>query len=96
MRRYGSVIGLRPEGEARYRELHAASHIRNYSIFERDGMLFSYFEYVGDDFDGDMAAIAADPVTQEWWTHTDPLQEKVPTAAPDEHWAPMEEVFHVD
>lgn len=107
MRRYGSVIGLRPEGEARYRELHAAvwpavldrlsaSHIRNYSIFERDGMLFSYFEYVGDDFDGDMAAIAADPVTQEWWTHTDPLQEKVPTAAPNEHWAPMEEVFHVD
>ncbi len=52
MKRYASVIGLRPEGEARYRELHAAvwpavldrlstSHIRNYSIFVRDGLLFS-------------------------------------------------------
>lgn len=107
MKRYGSVIGLRPEGETRYRELHAAvwpavlerlaaSHIHNYSIFLRDGILFSYFEYHGDDYAADMAAVAADPVTQEWWTHTDPLQEPILTAGPGEHWAPLEEVFHVD
>lgn len=107
MTRHGSVIELPPESEARYRELHAAvwpavldriarSNIRNYTIFLRDGVLFSYFEYVGEDFEADMAAMAADPVTQEWWTHTDPLQRRVATAAEGEQWAPMEEVFHVD
>ena len=107
MKRYGSVIELAPGAQERYVELHAAvwpavleriaaSNIRNYSIFLRDGVLFSYFEYVGEDFEADMAAMAADPVTQEWWTHTDPLQQRVATAQPGEHWAPMDEVFHVD
>lgn len=105
--RHGSVVRLRPEKEAEYRELHAAvwpsvlaqiaaSGIRNYTIFLRDGMLFSYFEYVGADFDADLAAMAADPETQRWWAVTDPCQQSVESAAPGEHWAPMEEVFHVD
>jgi len=28
--------------------------------------LSSYFEYVGNDFEADMAKMAADPTTQEW------------------------------
>ena len=47
IKRYGSVIGLKPEMEARYRELHAnawqsiqgrltASNVCNYSIFIAD------------------------------------------------------------
>jgi L-rhamnose mutarotase len=105
--RHGSVIRLRPEKEAEYRRLHEDvwpdvlrqirdSNIRNYTIFLRDGLLFAHFEYVGDDFQADMAAMAADPRTREWWALTDPCQEPLPTAAPGEHWAPMEEVFHVD
>ncbi len=107
MHRYGSVIRLRPEMEARYRELHAAvwpevlaqisaSNIRNYTIFLRDGVLFSYFEYVGEDFAGDMARMAQDPTTQQWWQLTDPCQERLPETPDGEQWAPMEEVFHVD
>ena len=107
MTRVGSVIRVRPEMEAEYRRLHAAvwpavlaqiadSNIHNYSIFLRDGLLFSYFEYVGEDLAADLARLAADPVTQEWWTHTDPCQQPVETAGPGEHWAPMEEVFLVD
>ena len=81
MKRYGSVIGLRPEKLDEYVRLHAAvwpdvlkmireCNIRNYSIYLRrlpDGChyLFSYFEYVGDDFAADMAKMAADPVTQQ-------------------------------
>lgn len=105
--RHGSVVRLRPEKEQEYRRLHAAvwptvleqiaaSNICNYSIFLRDGYLFSYFEYTGDDFGADMAAMAADPETQRWWAVTDPCQRPVESAAPGEHWAPMEEVFHVD
>jgi L-rhamnose mutarotase len=71
-------------------------HIRNYSIFLRDGLLFSYFEYIGADFDADMARMAEDPETRRWWELTDPCQQPVDTAADGEWWAPMVEVFHSD
>jgi len=68
VQRFASVIRLRPEKEAEYRVLHADAwpgvlaklrevHIRNYSIYLRDGILFSYLEYDGDDYDADMAAM---------------------------------------
>ncbi len=107
MRRFATVIRLRPEKEAEYRALHAAAwpdvlaalkraHIGNYSIFLRDGLLFSYLEYSGDDYAADTAAIAADPSTRAWWQLTDPCQEPVGSAAEGEWWAPAEEVFHLD
>jgi L-rhamnose mutarotase len=103
--RFASVIRLRPEKEAEYRALHAdawptvlatirAANIRNYSIFLRDGMLFSYFEYVGSDFAADMARMAEDPETRRWWQLTDPCQQPVETALDGQWWAPMIEVFH--
>ena len=104
------VIGLRPEKLAEYKKLHAAvwpnvlrmieeCHIRNYSIYLRqlgDGRhyLFSYFEYTGDDFDRDMARMAADPTTQEWWSVCMPCQEPLADRAPGEWWAGMEGVFY--
>ena len=54
------------------------SNIRNYSIYREGTQLFAYFEYVGDDFAADMAAMAADPETQRWWALTDALQEPLP------------------
>jgi len=107
VKRYGQVIQVRPEKLDEYKRLHAAvwpdvlkmiaqCNIRNYSIFHRDGLLFAYFEYVGDDFDADMAKMAADPTTQEWWSVCKPCQQPVSTAGPDEWWADMDEVFHCD
>lgn len=107
MKRYGTVIQVRPEKLAEYKELHAATwpgvleansacNIRNYSIYFRDGLLFSYFEYVGEDFDADMAKMKTFPEVQRWWKLTDPCQKPVETAAEGEWWAPMEEVFHQD
>ncbi|MEE4544886.1 L-rhamnose mutarotase [Streptomyces sp. V4-01] len=107
MQRHAAIIRLRPEREAEYRELHAAvwpdvlaalgrAHIGNYSIFLRDGQLFSYLEYTGDDYAADTAAIAADPATRAWWLLTDPCQQPVDGAAEGEWWAPLEEVFHLD
>ena len=71
MQRFGQVIGLKDEKLEEYKQLHAdawpevldrvaASNIRNFSIFLRklpDGKhyLFSYFEYVGNDFKADTA-----------------------------------------
>ena len=107
MKRYGWVIKVRPEKLEEYKRLHAAvwpgvlkmikeCNIQNYSIYYRDGQLFSYLEYTGSDFDADKAKMAADPVTQEWWKATDPCQEPVETAKEGEWWADMEEVFHMD
>jgi L-rhamnose mutarotase len=112
IQRYGSVVGLKDEKVSRYKELHAAawpdvlalikrSHLRNYSIYLRklaDGRhyLFSYFEYVGEDFAADMARIAAEPATQRWWAECVPCLELLPDRAPHEVWSPMEEVFHLD
>ncbi len=112
VRRYGWITGLKPEKVAYYQQLHAnpwpgvlrqiaASNIRNYSIYLReiDGrfFLFSYFEYIGDDFDADMARMEADPETQRWWRETGPCQIPPSDAARDgKIWADLEEVFHVD
>ncbi len=107
MQRYGMVIKVKPEKLEEYKALHAepwpavldrisACNIRNYSIYYKDGYLFSYFEYVGDDFDADMAKMAADPTTQAWWKLTDPCQEPLESRAEGEWWADMEEVFHHD
>lgn len=105
--RYGMVLKVRPERIEEYKEYHAAvwpgvakmiteCNITNYSIYLKDGFLFSYFEYVGDDFEADMAKMAADPVTQEWWDIMMPMQEPLPTRKEGEWWAEMEEVFHQD
>jgi L-rhamnose mutarotase len=107
MRRYGQLIGVKPEKLAEYKRYHARAwpeilkkitecNIRNYSIYHKDGMLFSYFEYVGKDFAADMARMAADQKTQEWWAIMKPMQSPIATRGPDEWWADMEEVFHLD
>ena len=111
VQRFGSVIGLRPEKKDYYVKLHAEtwpsvlkqirdSNIRNYSIYmtELEGKLylFSYFEYIGDDFDGDMKNMADDPETQRWWKETDPCQARLPGTPEGEQWLKIPEVFHTD
>jgi len=107
MKRYGMVIKVRPEKLEEYNKLHSKvwqevldmikkCNIRNYSIYHKDGYLFSYFEYDSQDFQADMAKIAADPMTQKWWRLCKPCQEPLETRTEGEWWADMEEVFHCD
>lgn len=111
VQRVGMVIGLKKDMADRYRELHAnpwpeinamikKCNIRNYSIYECeiDGKLylFSYFEYVGDDFKKDMAVMAADPKTKEWWAETDPCQIRMPGTPEGQQWLTITERYHLD
>jgi L-rhamnose mutarotase len=107
MRRYGSVIRVKPETVEEYKRYHAGvwpevlamirrCNIRNYSIFLKDDLLFGYFEYHGEDYMRDIARLAADPKTLEWWTIMMPMQIPLETRAEGEWWANMEEVFHFD
>lgn len=93
----GSLIGLKPEYRERYIVLHkntfpgvlkriSDSNIRNYSIFLLDNLLFSHMEYVGTDFEWDMAAIGTDEITLNWWKLTDPMQEPLPGRKNGEWW----------
>jgi L-rhamnose mutarotase len=109
--RHGSIIGLREEAILAYTQMHAAvwpgvlaalekANIRNYSIYlgqikPGEYLLFSYFEYIGSDFDADMARMA-DRVTKVWWTYTDPLQQRLPGTPEGKQWKTVEEVFHTD
>lgn len=105
--RKGSVIKVKPEKLDFYKELHAhpwqgvnnklkECNIRNYSIFYRDGYLFSYLEYTGDNWEADMEKLAADSTIQAWWKLTEPCQKPVEFAEKGEWWADMEEIYHLD
>ena len=90
-----------PNEKAAVRRMIKACKIRHYSIYlhrlnPRQYYLFSYFEYTGRDFAADMAKMAADPTTQEWWRLCKPCQKPVYYRGKTEWWAAMEEVFHLD
>ena len=112
MQRYGSVIGIKSEKIEEYKILHAnvwpeilnmiqECNMQNYSIFLRqidngDYYMFSYFEYIGNDFAGDMKKMAGDPKTQEWWGVCGSCQKPLESRKEGEWWASMEQVFHCD
>ena len=107
MERHGWVIGIRQDNVEKYKSYHAKvwpevlqvireCNIRNYSVFYKDNNLFSYFEYVGNDYEGDMDRLRKDRRMREWLSIMDPMQIPLETRAQGEWWAGMEEVFHTD
>ncbi len=105
MKRFGQTILLKPEGAEAYKKYHAtawpgvlnmieACNIQNYSIWCRGLTLFAYFEYVGNNFEADMAKMAADPETQRWWDTVKPLMQPLDDRKPEEFWSDMEEIFY--
>ena len=56
--------------------------------------LFSYYEYVGSDFEADMTVMVADSKTREWWAVCKPCLMPLPSVSIEECWAATEEVVH--
>ena len=105
MIKFGQIGKLKPEKIEEYIELHAATrhgvlttitecNLRNYSIFIQGDLLFSYYEYIGEDYDADMAKMAADPVTQDWWKCTHPCFEKYAIDPGSEFYHDMKQIFY--
>jgi L-rhamnose mutarotase len=105
IKRVGMVVGIKPEKIAEYKRLHAQTnpgvrdllnkyHMHNFSIFLRqiEGKWyeFGYYEYTGDDFEGDMAKLDAEPRNKEWLKTCNPMQ--IPLQG-EKGWATMERVY---
>jgi L-rhamnose mutarotase len=105
VKRFGMVIGIKPEHIEEYKRLHAGPGVRdllnranmhNFSIFLRqleDGRFyeFAYYEYTGADYEADMAWLAAQPANKEWMAICNPMQ--IPLSG-ETGWAIMESVYH--
>ncbi len=106
MRRFGQMIKIKPEGLEAYKKWHAnplpgvneiikECNIQNYSIYSRGDYLFAYMEYVGEDYEGDMAKMAASPITQQWWDLVKPLMQPLDDRKEGEFWSDMEEIYYL-
>jgi L-rhamnose mutarotase len=107
VRRIGMVIGLKEDKIEEYKKLHANNNpgvrdllnkynMHNFSIFLQkmpDGKYyeFGYYEYIGDDFEGDMAKLSAEKRNIEWLKVCDPMQIPLPGA---KGWTEMEQVYY--
>ena len=79
---------------ARRMETITECNLQNYSIFLHDDCVFSYYEYTGEDYDADMAKMAQDPITQEWWKHTQPCFEKYAIDSRSEFYHDIKQIFY--
>ena len=104
MKKIGQICGITAENAKKYIEYHnnipkeirdliRECNIRNYSIFYRNGVLFSYYEYVGDDYSADMQKMADNADNQKWWDLVKPIMSPLPDKAEDEFWADMDLIF---
>ena len=88
-KRFGYVIPVKnPNQMVEYKRLHANvwpevlkrqkdGNIRNFTLYFSDklNLLFAHAEYIGNDFDADMKALADDPTMKEWSKLLEPVQE---------------------
>ena len=110
VKRFASVIGLCPEKEAYYRELHAnvwpsilehikLANLQNFSIhlteIEEKKYLFSYYEYTGINYEEDMKLMETKPEMQRWWKETSPCQFLLPNTKTGKQWKETEMLFQL-
>ena len=102
---FGQIGRLKPEKVAEYRELHLnpwpeildiirECNIVNYSIFLHGDTAFSYFEYIGDDYEADMEKMAQCPAMQRWWTYSKPCFVQYAMSPGAQFYCDMERVFY--
>jgi len=106
VKRVGMVIGIKPGMIDEYKRLHADSnpgvrdlltkyHMHNFSIFlhqiDKKWYEFGYYEYTGNDFEGDMEKLGLEPRNKEWLKVCDPMQLSLPGSS---GWTEMERIYY--
>lgn len=104
MKRIATITKLKPDQKEEYISLHEkiwkdvvgighAANQRNFTIFSCGDYLFSYFEYIGEDYDTDMLNKKAQPVIQKWAKTT---AEYLDDVVEGTRIIELEEVWHCD
>lgn len=94
---------LHPDKVGEYRKMHAnapqavltalnAANIHNYSIAEKDGVLISYFEYTGTDYENDLHVLDETEAVALW---NEELKDCFRTDGGGNIWAAFEEAFYL-
>lgn len=108
MKRVGMVVKIKKDKLDEYKKLHDDSNpgvrhllkkynMRNFSIFlvqlaDSDWYEFGYYEYWGDDLQGDMAKLDAEPENIKWLEKCDPMQEGILPG--QKGWKIMERIYY--
>lgn len=69
------------------------ANMRNYTIFRTGDYLFSYYEYIGNDFEADMSKKNALPVSKKWQEATGAFRELIEG---DSKVMYLDEIWHHD
>jgi L-rhamnose mutarotase len=104
MKRFASVMKLRPGFEEEYRRRHNAlwpemkkalheAGISDYSIF-LDPQTLSLFAVQNQTDDSTADALPSHPTVRKWWAHMGDIMETNPDSSPVSR--PLVEVFHLD
>lgn len=104
----GMVVKIKKEMLEEYKKLHADNNpgvrhllikynIRNFSIFlvqlaDGDWYEFGYYEYWGNDLEGDMAKLDAEPENEKWLEVCDPMQEGILPG--QKGWKIMDRIYY--
>lgn len=108
VKRVGMVVKLKPEMIGEYKKVHADENqgvrhllekynMRNFSIFlvqlaDSAWYEFAYYEYWGNDLEGDMAKLDAEPENIKWLEKTDAMQEGILPG--QQGWKVMERIYY--
>lgn len=108
VQRVGMVVKVKKEHLEEYKKVHADNnagvrhlltryHLRNFSIFlvqlaDGDWYEFGYYEYWGNDLEGDMAKLDAEPENAKWLELCDPMQEGI--LPKQQGWKVMDRIYY--
>ncbi len=108
MKRIGMVAKIKKEKVEEYKSLHADDNsgvrhllskynMRNFSIYmiqlaDGEWYEFGYYEYWGNDLEGDMAKLDAEPENAKWLEMCDPMQEGILPG--QKGWKMMDRVYY--
>lgn len=109
MKRIGVLTKIKPGMLEKYTKMHAEiwddvvrigheHNTRNFTIFfdERTGYMFSYFEYIGNDYEADMKEKNSKPIIKEWQAMCRECFAPVDDSADGPLQAPLREIWHND
>jgi len=108
IKRFGMVVKLKKERMEEYKKLHAENkagichllvkyNMRNFSIFviqlaDGEWYEFGYYEYWGNDMEGDMAKLDIEPENVKWLELCDPMQEGILPG--QKGWKTMNRIYY--